>query len=241
MFRDVLRPGMAAIDIGANIGVFSMLAASLVGPTGWVLGIEPNPRNARMAEASRRLNGFGHLTILQAAAGRAPGLLAINTSFSNGTTSSVEDASLLVTDTVGCVAVDPLVPRGRRIGLIKLDVEGAEYNALFGCQALLRHHRPVLVFEFGPGQLPGISGVTGEALLRWIIARGYMLELIEHDGPPTALGTDWPAVMRAYEARGVDHVDLVARPQRPSGGWRRAGRALGLVRRLSRRTEPNKP
>ncbi len=219
VFRDVLRPGMGVIDIGANIGVFSMLAASLVGPAGWVLGIEPNRRNARMAEASRRLNGFGHLTILQAAAARGPGLLAINASFSNGTTSPVDECAVLEAETVGCVPVDAVSPRGCRVDLIKLDVEGAEYNALLGCQALLRRHRPVLVFEFGPGQLPGISGVTGEELLQWVVAQGYGLEVIEPAGPPTPHGAQWPAVMLAYEARGRDHIDVIARPRSRWRAW----------------------
>ena len=217
VFRDLLRPGMGVIDIGANVGFFSMLAATLVGPQGWVLAVEANPRNARMAEASRRLNGFGQVTVLQVAAGREAGLLAINTSFSNGTTSAVEDGAVLESETVGCVAIDQVVGRGRRVGLVKLDVEGAEYNALLGCRAMLQRDRPVLVFEFGPGQLPGISGVTGETLLQWVIGQGYRLEVVELDGLPTPVGRDWAAVMRAYEARGRDHIDVVARPIQ---GWR---------------------
>ena len=213
VFRDVLRPGMNVIDIGANIGFFTMLAATLVGPSGSVLAVEPNPRNARMAEASRRLNGFGNVVVLQAAAGRGAGLLAINTSFSNGTTSAIEDDFVLGADTVACVAVEQMVPPGRRIDLIKLDVEGAEYNALLGCEALIRRDRPVLAFEFGPGQLPGISGVTGEHLLRWVIGLDYRLEVIQFDGPTRPVGRDWPAVMREFEARGRDHIDIVARPE----------------------------
>ena len=223
-FRDVLRPGMGVIDVGANIGVFSMLAASLVGPAGWVLGVEPNRRNARMAEASRRLNGFGHLTILQAAAARGPGLLAMNTSFSNGTTSSVDDCAVLEAETVGCVPIDAVSPRGRRVNLVKLDIEGAEYNALLGCRGLLRRYRPVLVLEFGPGQLPGVSGVTGEELLQWVVAQGYGLEVIELAGPPRPHGSNWSAVMQAYEARGRDHIDIIARPR---SRWRGFARRSG--------------
>ena len=215
VFRDELRPGMSVIDVGANIGVFTMLAATLVGGTGSVLAIEPNPRNARMAEASRRLNGFEHVVVVQAAAGRTAGMLAINTSFSNGTTSSLEADFSQSAETVACFAIDQLVASDRRVDLIKLDVEGAEYNALQGCETLLRRDRPVLVFEFGPGQLPGISGVTGEELLGWLVELGYGFEIIRTDGPPHAVGRDIPAVMQAYRQRGVDHIDLVARPEPP--------------------------
>lgn len=212
VFRDVLRPGMGVVDIGANIGLFTMLAASLVGPSGAVLAVEPNPRNARLLEASRRLNGFDQVTVLQAAAGQGIGLLALNTSFTNGTTSRIEDGLELQAETVPCVAVDPLVPRTPRVGLVKLDVEGAEYKALLGCREMLQRDRPVIVLEFGPSQLPGISGVTGEQLLDWIIAQGYELEVIEPSGPTRPVGRDTAAVIQTYEARGHDHIDLVARP-----------------------------
>lgn len=238
VFRRELRPGMNAIDIGANIGFFSMLAASLVGPSGSVLAVEPNGGNARLAEASRRLNGFAHMRVLQAAAGREPGMLSLNTSFSNGTTSALEEGFILHAETVGCIAIDQIVTPGRQIHLIKLDVEGAEYNALLGCQQILRRDRPVLVFEFGPGQLPGISGVTGPQLLEWIIGQGYVLEVIRPDGGTDPVGRRWELAMQAYDARGRDHIDMVARPSPEAGRRGRIGsigEALaGLIRPLGR-------
>ena len=213
VFRDVLRPGMHVVDVGANIGFFSMLAASIVGPAGSVLAVEPNPRNARMAEASRRLNGFAHVTVLQAAAGRAAGMLAINTSFSNGMTSGIE-AEVFGVETVGCVALDQVVPRDRPVAFMKLDVEGAEYNALLGASVLIKRDKPTLVFEFGPTQLPGISGVTGEEMLGWVIGQGYDLAVLRAGALPEPMGADSAAVMRAFTVRGVDHIDVLARPAR---------------------------
>ena len=221
VFREVLRPGMRALDIGANIGFFSMLAASLVGAAGSVLAFEPNPRNARMAEASRRLNGFEMVSIMQAAAGRVPGLLVLNTSFSNGTTSAIEGGSVLEAETVACLPVDLMALPGGRVDLIKIDVEGAEYNALLGAEGVIRRDRPVIVFEFGPGQLPGISGVTGPELLQWLIGQGYGLEVVELQGPPTRHGADWAAIMAAYDRRGTDHIDVVARPAAVRRSWLR--------------------
>lgn len=216
VFRATLRPGMRALDVGANIGFFTMLAASLVGSKGHVLAFEPNPRNARMAEASRRMNGFEHVTVMQAGAGRVPGLLALNTSFSNGTTSALDTDAVLGAETVACLPIDRLALPGGRIDLIKIDVEGAEFNALVGAEGLIRRDRPLIVFEFGPGQLPGISGVSGEELLRWLLDRNYALEVVEREGPPTPHGRDWQAVLDAYVARGTDHIDVIARPAR---GW----------------------
>ena len=213
VLRAELRPGMHVIDVGANIGALTMVAAGLVGPGGSVFAVEPNPRNARMIEASRRLNGFAHVTVLQAAAGRATGLLELATSFSNGVTAAIEPGHELSAESVACVALDQVVDRSRPVSLMKLDVEGAEFNALLGCQELLRRDRPVLVFEFTPGALPSISGVDGPGLLRWLLEMGYGFAVIRAGADPEEV-PDGDAVMRAFAERGTDHIDILARPRR---------------------------
>jgi FkbM family methyltransferase len=211
--RRLLAPGMGVLDLGANIGYFSMLAASIVGPSGFVMAIEPNPRNVRLLEASRRANGFDQVVVCQVAAGQEPGLLVLHTSHSNGTTSSLpSDAdALLVAETVACARPDSLLPPERRIDVIKADVEGAEYRALLGCRAIIARHRPVIVTEFSPNLMPGISGIDGESYLRWLQEQGYRLWIIEPDATLRPVGST-AAVMAAYLAQGTDHLDLVARP-----------------------------
>lgn len=214
VFRRLLRPDMAVLDIGANIGFFTMLSASLVGPAGFVLAVEPNPANARLIEASRRLNGYGQVTIAQVAAGRSTGLLALHTAQSNGTTSNPSNdlALLLSAQTVPAIAIDQLLAPDRRVDLIKVDVEGAEYNALMGCAQLIARDRPSIISEFSPDMMPGISGVSGEEYLSWILERGYRIAVIQGDGS-TSPPFDQPGgVMAAYHARSRDHIDVLATP-----------------------------
>ena len=238
LFRARLRPGDHVLDLGANIGYFSMLSASLVGPGGSVIAVEPNPSNARLLEASRRANGFDNVLVVQVAAGLSPGLLVLNRSHSNGTTSVVpgDVASLLDAETVGCVRADTVVPPNRRISLIKADVEGAEYLALGGCTATIRRDRPLIVTEFSPSLMPGISGISGPAYLDWLVGLGYRLGVVEADGSARPATPD--AVMREHAARGTDHLDLLAEPVAGGGAVAsRIGRGLGsrLGRRLLRR------
>ncbi len=216
VFRRLLRPGMGVVDIGANIGYFTLLSAALVGADGFVLAIEPNPRNARLLEASRRANGFAQVVVSQTAAGRDTGLLVLNTSHSNGTTSAPPDKAdaLLGSETVPSVRVDALVPGARRIDLIKADVEGAEYNALFGAREVIARDRPVIISEFSPNLMPGISGISGPDYLRWLCDRGYALAVIEPDGTQ-GMAPDIDAVMAVHAARGTDHIDIVATPKSP--------------------------
>ena len=217
-FRRILRPGMAVLDIGANIGYFTMLAASLVGASGHVLAVEPNGRNVRLLEASRRANGFSQVTVVQVAAGADAGVLALHRSHSNGTTSAPADdiGSLLETETVGCVRCDSLVSPSRRIDLIKVDVEGAEFLALSGCASMLARDQPIVISEFSPGLMPGISGVSGPDYLKWLMDRGYAISVITPEGGVQPAGIE--AVMAVHAQRGTDHVDIVAEPAGPSRG-----------------------
>lgn len=227
IFRRILRPGMGVLDIGANIGCFTMLGAALVGPSGYVLAIEPNGRNVRLLEASRRVNGFSQVVLAQLAAGPATGVLALHRSHSNGTTSEpgADIAALLGAETVGCARPDALVPASRRIDLIKVDVEGAEYLALSGCSDIIRRDRPAIVSEFSPGLMPGISGISGPGYLSWLTGCGYRLSVITPEGGLQP--EDVEGVMAAHARRGTDHVDILAEPAVAG----RFGQVLGWRRR----------
>jgi FkbM family methyltransferase len=207
-----VKPGMAVVDIGANIGCLTMLLASLVGPSGLVVAVEPNPENVKLLEASRRVNGFDQVLVIQAAAGRQTGLLALNVSHSNGMTGDLPSKldAVFASRPVPCFALDAILPKDRWIGFIKIDTEGAELNALIGLSETIDRDRPVIVSEFSPGMLPGISHCSGPEYLRYLIAKGYRIGVIEHDGSETCFGDDVAGVMGAYSRSGVELIDIIA-------------------------------
>ncbi len=211
VFRERLRPGMQVVDIGANIGYFTMLSASLVGPSGGVLAVEPNPECVKLLEASRRENSFDNVDVIQAAAGQELGLLVLNRSYSNAMTSPTPSdvGALIASTTVPSVRLDDLIADTTKIDLVKVDVEGAEYNALFGMRATLERCHPAIVSEFSPDMMPGISGVNGRQYLGFFIELGYRISVIEHDGRLTPCGVDPEKVMDAYAKSGVDHIDIL--------------------------------
>jgi FkbM family methyltransferase len=214
IFSRYVKPGMSVVDIGANIGYFTMLSASLVGPSGLVMAVEPNPENIKALEASRRVNGFDQVLVIQAAAGRQTGLLALNVSHSNGMTGDlpVKLDAIFGAHPVPCFALDAILPKDQRINLVKIDTEGAELNALIGLSRTIDRDHPVIVSEFSPGMLPGISHCTGPEYLRFLIAKGYEIGVIEQDGSENGLKDDVDGVMGAYFRSGVDHIDIIATP-----------------------------
>ena len=212
VFRRYVRPGMHVLDIGANIGYFTMLSASLVGPTGSVTAIEPNPDSVKLLEASRRENRFANVRVFQVAAGRAPGLLVLNRASSNAMTSAVPDSvsHLVRSTTVPSFRIDDLIPSDTKLDFVKIDVEGAEYNALLGARGVIARCRPIIVSEFSPKTMPGISGIDGIGYLRFLVDElRYRISVIDPDGGLVQCDTDVQKVMDAYEAHGTDHIDLL--------------------------------
>lgn len=213
--RSVLRPGMIFLDVGANIGFFTMFAASLVGSTGRVFAVEPFQSNLKLLYLNAQLNGFAHVTILPFAASDESCLLAFDNVASNGQVSPLRPdlAFLLDTTLVYGARLDDALREVASVDVIKIDVEGAEYRALRGARALLERSRPTIVSEFSPPALSAVSGVNGETYLQLLLLdEGYVLDVLAHDGPPIACGRDIGRVMRAFEQAGVDHIDIVARP-----------------------------
>lgn len=153
-----VRRGWTAIDVGANVGYFSLLLADLVGPDGHVFAVEPNPAITPLLRRSVALNGFAERTTLcEVAAGSADDRFTrlMVPDRSPGQSALVSDPALAMP---GCTnlevpvaTLDSLVG-GRRVDFIKLDAEGSEQRIIAGMAAMLDTHRPELLLEFNPGR-----------------------------------------------------------------------------------------
>ena len=147
--REHVKPGMTAIDIGANVGFFSMLFASIVGPTGRVLSFEPNTENCRLVLINAESNGFKNIKLFPLALSYERGYALLRAAIgSNGMVVPSGAEALLDprSAVVPCDRLDNLVRD--RVDFIKIDVEGAEYLALSGAEDVLRRDRPIVTSEF---------------------------------------------------------------------------------------------
>ena len=178
--REHVRPGMTAIDIGANVGFFSMLFASIVGPGGRVLSFEPNPENCRLLLISAECNKFKNIKLYPLATSWERGFALLRPEIgSNGALHPTDVEALL---DPGCVVVpcdrlDNLVRD--RVDFIKIDVEGAEYLALSGGEDILRRDRPIVTSEFSLEMLGRISEINGSEYLQWMKNLGYQIFLLD--------------------------------------------------------------
>ncbi len=213
IFQQYLRPGMVALDIGANIGYFSLLAASLVGSGGLVYAWEPAPSNVRLLYASQLANGFNNIQIVQAAATDRTRLLRYFSASSNGNVATLEDGcreDVIGAETVMGLRIDDLLPQDARVGFVKIDVEGHEFRAISGARQMLERSRPVVVSEFSPFGLRQSSDVDGQEYLEFFVRLGYDLFVITESGP---VAGNINYVLTQFEQSGTDHIDILLEPR----------------------------
>jgi len=174
--RQLLRRGDTFLDIGANIGWFTMLASSIVGETGYVHSFEPQPIIARYLRRSIDLNGLAARVRLHEV-----GVWHHHGSMSLGWHEDAENhgASYLMPEgaessagsNVELLTLDSL--NLDRVDMIKIDVEGAEAKAMQGAERLLARHRPIILSELHAVQLPVVSAVNCSEYVQQMEQRGY--------------------------------------------------------------------
>jgi hypothetical protein len=82
--KEHLQQGMTFVDIGANVGFFTLTAATKVGESGKVIAVECNPRNCELIYMSLHRNGFDQVTVYPFAVGETQKLMSFSWGFSNG-------------------------------------------------------------------------------------------------------------------------------------------------------------
>ncbi len=150
-------PGMHVVDVGANFGYYSLLMGDLIGSSGRLLSVEPNPPVAEMLRKTLELNGFAaRSTIVAAAAGAVDGvgsLLVPEGEPKNAMLVNGPDAQ----DDRGLVAVpirslDRLLDPFERVDFLKIDAEGAEEDIMTGLGETIARCKPQIILEFNPGR-----------------------------------------------------------------------------------------
>jgi len=162
LLEQIIEPSMVVIDVGAHVGYFTLLAARQVGPQGKVYSFEPDPTNYRLLQQNIDANGYLNIAATQKAVSKALGSAKlILSSRDNGTHSLYgQDGGDADTVTVDLVSLDEFFADEGwpKVDLIKMDVEGAEMDALEGMSRLLRESPGMkLVMEFNPALLRNAS------------------------------------------------------------------------------------
>jgi FkbM family methyltransferase len=172
-------PGAAVIDVGANVGFFTIRFAQWAGPNGRVIAIEPEQTNITELERRVASNGFSNrIMVCRAVADHSAGevRLVVNRDHPGDHHLGNEGVA------VPAVTLDDLVAsEGRAPALIKIDVQGAEMRVLAGAEAVLAQHCPVLFIEVDPAGFARFGSST-DALLAFLARFDYIPHALERGG-----------------------------------------------------------
>ncbi|WP_240732696.1 FkbM family methyltransferase [Halioglobus maricola] len=186
LLLQVLRPGQVFIDVGANIGYFSLLAAGVVGPKGRVFAFEPDPANFILMQRSIGHNQLSCIEAVNAGLAAQASDAQLYLSEHNLGDHQIFDAG----DARRSVAIsllngtDYLVARTNRIDLLKIDTQGSEYGVVAGLLPLLQAQAAPcrIIVELTPRSLRqcGSSGRQLIELLAQLNQPFWIVDHIEH-------------------------------------------------------------
>ena len=209
LVRAILQPGMSFVDVGANWGYFTLVAAHLVGKRGRVVSLEPDPRLFAVLQETVTRNELGQVTPLQVAAADAQGMLTLAGYDETGGNFGV---SRIVNNPgtqggsfrVHSDSLDHILDEQNldSIDLMKMDIEGAEALAIAGFGKCLTKKRVKrLLLELHPGQLPEF-GCSAAAIIQSLQGAAYLPFTIDHS----------PGATRNAAYSKVENVRTLLRP-----------------------------
>lgn len=178
VFERYCKPGMTVVDVGANLGYYSLLASKLVGESGRVIALEPNSENCRLLLSSLRMGGITNVELVPVAADAATGWAYYSTHVgSNG--GLIDDRDLLAHPgvVVPTFRLDEIVEGP--VGFLKMDVEGAEGRVVKGATRLIERDRPIITTELKDEMLQRVSGTSVAEYLGYFEGLGYAPSVLE--------------------------------------------------------------
>lgn len=213
-----VRVGDIVMDVGANLGLETLILANKVGPGGRVHAFEPSPPTLAYLEATLAANPSLPVTLHRTALGDAPGKLSLEVPVGNAGRASLIDTGTLADTTTYDIEVQVAADVVRaqalpRIDFVKIDVEGFEHNVLKGMLSLPKAQLPriVLFEEHDPARSQAIALLKQYDFRIWGIAKRLAwLKLIPVERREAlecqdfvALRTDAPA--EAWRNLGLEH------------------------------------
>lgn len=202
VLRALTRPGMRAADVGANVGLLSLVMGAAVGPEGRLHAFEPEPGLRRQLEKMLRVNGIGWATVHPVAVGRenAQATFHVSPVLGHSSLYGLPEADGVATPLeIEVRRLDDLIPPGEPLDVVKIDVEGAELDVLAGMPRLLSANVDIaIIAEFGPAHLARV-GTTGETWFGAFARHGFEAFVI-HDFTGACSPAHLPALANVESA-----------------------------------------
>jgi len=155
LIKSIVKKGDTVLDIGANIGYYTLLLAKLVGPTGKVYAFEPDPENFRILKKNVGLNKYKNIVLEQKAVSNKSGKLKLFLSDENNGDHRIYNPSGERKEfrEISSIKLDNYFKRKPKIAFFKMDIQGVEPDAFEGMKSILNEKDIKFTTEFSPENL----------------------------------------------------------------------------------------
>lgn len=170
MFRSLCRPDSVVVDIGANFGYFSVLAANLIGTGGGgqVIAFEPNPSLCTLLRRNRDINwSIAPVVLHEIALGEGDKQLVLHVPKCRGANGSLSPPEGMACDEIPVQVrrLDDVLPPNLAVDIMKIDVEGHEATVLRGAQAVMARSPDLhIILEWSRTQMKA-AGISPQDVL----------------------------------------------------------------------------
>jgi FkbM family methyltransferase len=177
LFKKSIRKGMVVVDVGANVGYYTLMASRLVGEEGRVFAFEPEPQNYDLLCKNIKANGCRNVVAERNAVWRKSGEETLFLDKSNLGGHSLVKANVMDKDGSVCVKATSLDEYFGTldcpVDFIKMDVQGSEMGVFEGMEGIMKQDCPLgIMAEFWPEGIRN-SGVSPEVFLERLVRRRF--------------------------------------------------------------------
>ncbi|EGP92870.1 FkbM family methyltransferase [Nitrosarchaeum koreense] len=200
LVKQEIKKGDVVIDIGANIGYYTLIFAKLVGDTGKVFAFEPDPTNFELLRKNIEANGYKNVILEQKALSNKEGKVTLALSKQNTAGHHISSEQQ---DSKNSIQVDAIIADNyfknfeRKINFVKMDVEGAESIVLGGMTNMLRNNAELkMMVEYNPDAIKNM-GLDPASYLELLIRNGFSMMDIDSKNMKIT-NTDVQSLIRKY-------------------------------------------
>ena len=164
------------LDIGANIGYYSLIFAQLTGKSGKVYSFEPDPTNFEILKKNILINNHENVILENKAVSNKEGNLKLYLSTENNGMHRIYPSKWCKDSIdINSIKIDNYFKNKQKIDFIKLDIEGAEYDALLGMESIIQDNENIVIFiEFVPASLEE-HGTNPEKVIDFFINHKFKI------------------------------------------------------------------
>ncbi|MEW6418725.1 MAG: FkbM family methyltransferase [Nitrospirota bacterium] len=184
LFKSYVKDGMVVIDVGANVGLYTLIAASLIGNEGKVYSFEPTPRTFDLLKNNMQVNGFlesdriilRQMAVMDRSNKKIKLYIYKNNLTHNTLFPNPEDTDFIESETT---SLDDALSNESRVDIVKIDAEGSEPFILRGMKKMIEKNPQITVFmEFAPVHLRR-AGINEKGFIDEIHDYGFSIKRVD--------------------------------------------------------------